>query len=193
MRLDEELRRKESRYGFETNFQLVCATVTMDQKEDYRAEIKNEKVISALEIAVQLPELYDYIHEKFPEYYNSTGGSYGRITDVKKMNEKRKSLRTPYTDRKNSTMSPNEFITPLVYGLQAILERVPESDGTARIQWKNNLNPMTFLSDNLEKIVSRYKELFPLCDYDPQKVGKAAESYSKALDLFKMAYAGLLD
>lgn len=58
---------------------------------------------------------------------------------------------------------------------------------------KNDLDPTVFLSDNLEKIINRYKEIFPLCEYDPQKIGKATASYNQALDTFKMAYAGLLD
>ena len=167
--------------------------VTMNQSEDYRAEIKNSEVISALEIAVQLPELYDSIYEKFPEYYNSTGGSYGRIIAVKKLNDKRKNFKAPFTGRKISTMSPDGFIIPLVYGLQALLDRTVNADGRVRIHWKNDLDPMTFLNDNLEKIVSRYKDILPLCDYDPQKVGKASASYTQAIDAFKMAYAGLLD
>lgn len=167
--------------------------VTMNQSEDYRAEIKNSEVISALEIAVQLPELYDSIYEKFPEYYNSTGGSYGRIIAVKKLNDKRKTFKAPFTGKKISTMSPDGFIIPLVYGLQALLDRTANADGTVRIHWKNDLDPMTFLNDNLEKIVSRYKDILPLCDYDPQKVGKASASYTQAIDAFKMAYAGLLD
>lgn len=167
--------------------------VTMNQTEDYRAEIKNSEVISALEIAVQLPELYDYIYEKFPEYYNSTGGSYGKISAVKKLNEKRKNIRTPFTGRKIATMSPDGFIIPLVYGLQSLLERTVSKDGISKIHWKNDLDPTVFLSDNLEKIINRYKEIFPLCEYDPQKIGKATASYNQALDTFKMAYAGLLD
>ena len=90
-------------------------------------------------------------------------------------------------------MSPDGFIIPLVYGLQALLDRTVNADGTVRIHWKNDLDPMTFLNDNLEKIVSRYKDILPLCDYDPQKVGKASASYTQAIDAFKMAYAGLLD
>ena len=167
--------------------------VTMNQSEDYRAEIKNPEVISALEIAVQLPELYDYIYEKFPEYYNSNGGSYGRIIAVKNLNDKRKSKKTPFTRKTISTMSPDGFIIPLVYGLQALLDRTDSADGMARIHWKNDLDPMTFLNDNLEKIINRYKDILPLCDYDPQKVGKAVASYTQAIDSFKMAYAGLLD
>lgn len=167
--------------------------ITMNQSEDYRVEIKNSEVISALEIAVQLPELYDYIYEKFPEYYNSTGGSYGRIIAVKNLNAKRKNIKTPFTSKKILTMSPDGFIIPLVYGLQALLDRTVNADGTARIHWKNDLDPMTFLNDNLEKIVGRYKDIIPLCDYDPQKVGKASASYTQAIDAFKMAYAGLLD
>lgn len=166
--------------------------VTMQQSEDYRAEIKNVEVISAFKIAAQLPELYDYIFEKFPELYNSNGGSYGRITAVKKLNEKRKECKAPYTGRKINVVSPDGFIIPLVYGLQAIMERCEASNGDMIIRWKNGIDPKTFLNENLEKIVDRYKDILPLCDYDPQKVGKATASYTQSIDAYKMAFAGLL-
>lgn len=67
--------------------------VTMGSSADYRAELKNPEVISAFKIAVQLPELYDYVYEKFPDLYNATGGLYGRINAVKKLNEKRKEFK----------------------------------------------------------------------------------------------------
>lgn len=80
---------------------------------------------------------------------------------------------------------------PLVYGLQALMERV-DVNGNTVIRWKEGIDPKTFLNDNLAKIVNRYKDILPLCDYDPQKVGKAAVSYTQSLDAYKMAFAGLL-
>lgn len=51
---------------------------------------------------------------------------------------------------------------------------------------------MPFLQQNLEKIVANYAGLFSMCDYDPQKLGKNAQSYTQALGAFKMALAGIL-
>lgn len=165
--------------------------VTMGSTADYRSETKNTEVISAFKIAVQLPELYDYIYEQFPDLYNATGGLYGRIIAVKSLNQKRKEFKTPFTDKQIEVLSPEGFIMPLVYGLQALMERVDENGNTV-IRWKTDVDPMTFLSNNLGKIVTRYKDILPLCDYDPQKVGKASASYTQALDAYKLAFAGLI-
>ena len=46
--------------------------------------------------------------------------------------------------------------------------------------------------NNLDKIVKNYAGILSLCDYDPQKVGKNPQSYTQALNWFKMAVAGIL-
>ena len=48
------------------------------------------------------------------------------------------------------------------------------------------------LRNNLGKIVKSYSGIISMCDYDPQKVGKNAQSYEQALGSFKMAIAGIL-
>lgn len=160
--------------------------VTIETNVDYKRELKNNEVCTAFKIAVELPELYDYIYEMFPRYYNAAGGSYGRITAVKALNEKRKDKVTPFTKKQIETVSPDGFIMPLVYGLQALME----NNGNNEIRWKQA--PMVFLHNNLEKIVAHYSGIFGMCDYDPQKIGKNSQSYAQALAGFKMAIAGIL-
>ena len=163
--------------------------VTVESSSDYKRELNNIEVESAFKIAVELPELYDYIFEMFPRLYNAAGGSYGRITAVKSLNEKRRDKVTPYTDKPIETVSPDGYIIPLVYGLQALMEN--KAVGKHReIRWKQP--PLLFLHNNLEKIVKRYIGIFGMCDYDPQKIGKNPQSYTQALDGFKMAAAGIL-
>ena len=160
--------------------------VTIETSADYKRELKNNEVCTAFKIAVELPELYDYIYEMFPRFYNAAGGSYGRITAVKTLNEKRKDKTTPFTEKEIETVSPDGFIMPLVYGLQALME----NNGNNEIRWKQA--PMVFLHNNLEKIVAHYAGIFSMCDYDPQKIGKNPQSYAQALAGFKMAIAGIL-
>lgn len=160
--------------------------VTIETSADYKRELKNNEVCTAFKIAVELPELYDYIYEMFPRFYNAAGGSYGRITAVKTLNEKRKDKTTPFTEKEIETLSPDGFIMPLVYGLQALME----NNGNNEIRWKQA--PMVFLHNNLEKIVAHYAGIFSMCDYDPQKIGKNPQSYAQALAGFKMAIAGIL-
>lgn len=163
--------------------------VTVETGEDYKRELRNPEVASAFKIAVELPELYDYIFEKFPELYNAAGGSYGRITAVKNLNNKIKNKVSPFTKTPIGTVSPDGYIVPLVYGLQALMEN-REINGRNKIRWTRP--PQAFLQENLGKIVAHYVGIFSMCDYDPQKIGKNSQSYAQALAGFKMAIAGIL-
>ena len=149
--------------------------VTTETSADYKREFKNNEVYSAFKIAVELPELYDCIYEVFPRLYNAAGGSYDRITTVKNPNEKCKDKTTPFEEKAIETLSPEGFIMPLVYGLQALME----NNGDNEIRWK--LPPMAFLFNNLEKIVAHYSGIFSMCDYDPQKIGKILKVMCKLL------------
>ena len=64
------------------------------------------------------------------------------------------------------------------------------ANGHKEITWAQP--PMAFLRSNLGKIVKYYSGIISICDYDPQKVGKNAQSYEQALAGFKMAVAGIL-
>lgn len=163
--------------------------VTAKNGEDYKHELHNKEVESAFQIAVELPELYDYIFEMFPSLYNAAGGSYGSIVAVKKLNDKRTDKKTPFTGKTIDKLSPDGFIVPLTYGLQALME-TKTVNGHTEIRWKQP--PMIFLHNNLDKIVKEYYGIFSMCDYDPQKIGKNTQSYKTALSAFKMAIAGLL-
>lgn len=168
---------------------MSSPTVTTETSSDYRRELANIEVLSALRITAQLPALYDYIYEVFPQLYNAAGGSYGRITAVKNLNANRREKVTPFFAKEVETMSPDGFITPLVYGLQALMEK-KTVDGHDQIQWCQS--PMEFLQTKLDKIVANYVGIFSMCDYDPQKIGKNPQSYVQALSAFKMALAGIL-
>lgn len=168
---------------------MSSPNVTAETGDGYKHELRNAEVSSAFRIAVELPALYDYIYEMFPKLYNAAGGSYGHITAVRSLNEKRKQITTPFSAREIETLSPDGYIVPLVYGLQALMEK-RVVNGHYEIHWRQP--PMPFLQQNLEKIVANYAGLFSMCDYDPQKLGKNAQSYTQALGAFKMALAGIL-
>lgn len=164
---------------------MTSPDVTMKTSVDYKRELKNVEVGSAFRLAVELPKLYDYIYGKFPELYNAADGKYGRITAVKKLNSTRKNKTTPFFGKQVEMLSPEGYIMPLVYGLQALMEN---RDG--KIVWKQS--PVEFLDDNLAKIVKSYSGIINMCDYDPQKVGKNLQSYEQALGAYKMALVGIL-
>ncbi len=164
--------------------------VTAKTGSDYKRELINSEVNSAFRIAVELPELYDYIYETFPALYNAAGGNYGRIGAVKKLNERIKVKSAPYSGKEISTLSPDGYIMPLVYGLQALMANSTSGSVNGEITW--TLPPMPFLHDNLARIVKHYYGIIGVCDFDPQKVGKSMQSYELALSGFKMALAGIL-
>ena len=168
---------------------MASPEVTIKSGSDYRRELKNVEVSSAFRLAVELPELYDYIYEKFPSLYNAADGKYGRITAVKKLNESRKDKKSPFLSRPIDILTPEGYIMPLVYGLQALMTK-KVTNGHTEIVWSQS--PTVFLQANLEKIVKYYSGIISICDYDPQKVGKNAQSYEQALAGFKMAVANIL-
>lgn len=163
--------------------------VTSKTSADYKRELKNIEVTSAFQIAVELPELYDYIYENFPSLYNAADGKYGRITAVKKLNTNRKEKKAPFSNRTIDMLSPEGYIVPLVYGLQALMIK-KNINGYNQIAWSQP--PLVFLHNNLSKIIKYYSGIISVCDYDPQKVGKNSQSYEQALAGFKMAIAGIL-
>ena len=72
---------------------------------------------------------------------------------------------------------------PLVYGLISLMERQQAADGGYVIRWKVT-DPLAFLKKNLAKVVEKYKGVFDVCDYDPQKVGKSTLSYDVTREAF---------
>ena len=163
--------------------------VTGIADDGYHAELLNEEVRSAFRVAVDLPDLYDYIYENFPKCYNANGGKFLAITACKELNKKRKNKVTPYKGKKIDIISPEGFVIPLFYGLQALLGK-REVNGKKEIYWTQP--PMSFLHDNFMVIVKDYMGNLELCSYDPQKVGKAQKVYDDALKTYKMSIAGLL-
>lgn len=161
--------------------------VTLIDENDSKHKLLNEEVASALQITVDLPELYDYIYENFPKLYNAAGGSYGRITAVKAMNKKKAPKFTPYLNKEIETSSPDGFIIPLVYGLQTLMKNTIVN-GKNTIIWAQP--PMPFLKENLGKIVEQYSLVINMCDFDPQKVGKAAQAYQMVSAAYKNVLNG---
>ena len=161
---------------------MSSADVTSQLSTDYKADLRNPMVMRAFRLVAQIPALYDYIYEQFPDLYNHAGGSYGNINAVRKLNEGRVKL-SPFSATPVSMLSPDGFIVPLVSGLTVLVD--PDT-----MTWK--ADPKSFLERNLGKIVERFAQILPPCDYDPQKVGKAKMSYSRVADAYTMALVGII-
>lgn len=145
-------------------------------------ELKNNEVSSALKIAADMPWLFDKIYELFPGYYD---GSYGKIGAVKSMFNKQNQYTTPFLNHKVERPVPDGFIYPLVWGLHALMRR---NDETGLIEWIID-DPVAFLNtDAFKNAIKQYSGIIQQSDYDPQKVGKGAFSYTGAENSIKLAY-----
>ncbi|WP_173923340.1 hypothetical protein [Agromyces sp. Marseille-P2726] len=165
---------------------MSSADVTGEIPGVYRRELSSRQVKSALEIASEMPALYDHIYATFPKIYNEQGGKYGRIIAVAKLNAGKRSKVTKYFGAKVDYNSPEGFIVPLVYGLKALMETTDE--GTVR--WRTP--PYPFLERSLPAVVKQFKLLLAPLQYDPQKVGKAPETYELAYNAFETEYLRLV-
>ena len=161
--------------------------VTIVDENDSKHKLLNDEVSSALQIAVDIPELYDYIYEKLPNLYNAAGGSFGKITAIKSMNSKKTPKLTPYLGKKVNTLCPDGFVMPLVYGLKTLMTNTT-INGKNTIVWSQP--PMSFLEKNLGKIVEQYSLVINMCDFDPQKVGKASQAYQMVVAAYKNVING---
>lgn len=149
---------------------------------NFKRDLKSAEVLSAFKITGDLPELFDLIYELFPDTYNSQDGKFGRIKEVKKMNGA-KVKTTKFTKRGIAWKYPEGYIVPLVAGLRALMAK----DESGILKWRV-ANPSQFIRDNFALVVSSYKGVIELVDYDPQKVGKAAAAYESAFSAFESAY-----
>ena len=133
---------------------------------EYRHELHNTQVGSALEIAAQIPRLYDRIYRQFPEAYNDGTGRFGGLAVVKQAKDLRSKPTTHFTDQPVNFSYPDGLIMPLVYGLRSLIERAP--DGTLR--WR--IDPDLFLDDCFQLIVKKYRVIMDAFRADRQKIGK---------------------
>jgi hypothetical protein len=146
-----------------------------------KRELRNNSVLSALEIAGQMPALYDLVYELFPDSYNKNDGKFGRITEVKKMNGA-KVKQTKFAKKGIAWKYPDGYVVPLIAGLEALLT----SSASGAVSWKTD--PAKFVRDNIDEIVDSYKSMIEMVGYDPQKVGKAAASYQAAFNAINLVY-----
>ena len=151
------------------------------QSGSTQRELKNQEVLSALEVACDLPKLFDRLYQKFPTLYS---GSYGKIGAVKNLMGSKTSFETPFFCEPTEKPVPDGFIYPLVVGLRALMER---DEATGNIRWLTN--PFEFIeSAPFENAVRTYSEVIQQSAYDPQKVGKGKASYTTAYQSIKLAY-----
>lgn len=147
---------------------------------EYRYELHNAQVGSALEIAAQFPLLYDRIYRMLPETYNAeTGGRFGGLTVVKQAKDLKTKPVTHFTSQPVNYSYPDGLIIPLVYGLMVLLERGP----SGMLQWR--VEPNAFLDQSFQAIVKKFRVVMDAYRADPQKIGKNEGVYTLVVDAFE--------
>lgn len=158
-------------------FERLMSSPEVTKERNGKRILEDARVKSALDVSARFPEIHDWITEHLPNAYNKSGGKFGRITAVKKMNpENRRQLpKTKFTQKQVSTSIPEGFLIPFVYGIGALIETTPGG----QVQWRQD--PIEFLSRNFDKLVADVAPLIQILDFDPQKFGKEKLTYDMAV------------
>lgn len=153
--------------------------VSKKSDEDYTYELTNSSIASALEIAGDLPALYDKIYADFPNAYNRDGGgAFGKLSVVKMAKDMRTPPTAHFTDQQVDYSYPDGLIMPLVYGLKALMK----ADEHGNLKWTTD--PYDFLDGHFGAIVKKYRVIIEAYRADPQKIGKNEGSYDYVVDAF---------
>jgi hypothetical protein len=157
----------------------------------YEYQILNDSVLSAIKIGASLPLLYDEIYKKFPEAYNKSGGSFGKISavrmfDAEKTGDKnpkylKSKPKTPFTKSEVLYTCPDGFLVPFIYGMRSLMKK---ENGI--ISW--SLDPYKFIQENMLQAMKSYRLAIELGDWDPQQVGKKISAYDFAESAIKNSF-----
>jgi hypothetical protein len=158
--------------------------VSTSVESGYEYELINDSIRSAIKIGASLPEIYDLLFEKFPDAYNKSGGSFGKISAVKlyaedKIGEKnpkylRTMPRTHFFKKEVHYTCPDGFLIPFLFGMRSLLS----VSGDGIISW--NVDPHEFIKKNLVTAMKSYRLAIELGNWDPQQVGKKISAYDFA-------------
>jgi hypothetical protein len=163
--------------------------ITKQVKGDIR-ELVHDGVKSAIALMRDIPRLFDLVYSDFPEAYLAASSGFGRINSVRIYESGKTGSKDPkYLSRPPRTKFyqteckydyPEGFIMPIMWGLRELMEFV---DG--KVQWTTKISPEKFLKDNLKGTLMVYFGFIQMGDYDPQRIGKTAASYTLIANDFK--------
>jgi hypothetical protein len=161
-----------------TRFERLMSSDGVTHESGGKSTLINSQVRSALEVAKDIPALFDRIYQRLPDDYNRGGGKFRRITAVKAMNPEnsRAQKRTKFTKTPVDTNIPEGFVVPCVYGLKGLMERDPDGN----VKWRTD--PSAFLERHLPQIVKQVSMFMAPMEFDPQKFGKEQVTYELAVN-----------
>lgn len=162
-------------------------------------QLKHATVESCLQIAGDLPRLYDLIYENFPRFYNDGTHRFGRRNVVKMYSpEKVKDLKTegkdasaytsirpvtPFFQRTSKDMKwkyPDAFIIPFVTGLSALM-KIEDN----KVVWAHE-NIDSVVLEQLEKAAPLFEGQLDAYDWDSQRLAKSPSSHKQAASYYRV-------
>jgi len=153
-------------------------------------ELHHAGVRSAIELLEDIPRLFDYIYEKFPDAYNNASPGFGRINSVRVWDPAKTKSRDPkylkhppltrFYRKECKYDFPDGFVMPLMWALSELMEYK-----NGKVSWKPGIDPFRFIDRNLDKTLTVYYGMIQMANYDPQKVGKTVASYHLVANDFK--------
>jgi hypothetical protein len=155
--------------------------VSLAVDDGTRKEIVNPQVISALKLAADLPDVYDSLYEHFPFAYNASGGRFGALDYVEKIDAGATPHKTRFFERQVDFKYPDGLLIPLMAGIRVLIGE--NLDGT--LYWKTD--PKVFVETKLTSIVNNYVNIIDSNDKNPQKLGKNVGNYRQTELLYKFA------
>jgi len=154
--------------------------IEKERKKNGNHDITDPLLISAFGMLGDLPKIYEYLYNQFPEAYNKTSPGFGRQSCVRMYDKDHKANKdtylrnapkTKYFSKECVYKYPDGFIMPIFASLSTMME-VKNN----KLVWK--VEPFQHIADNLNSWVSAYYHSFiTTFKHDPQKCGKTSGVY----------------
>lgn len=154
---------------------LESHDVSHEIEEGFRKKIFNERVMSALRLAADIPRVYDHIYAEFPNAINANKKAFGSWATVKHDDE---GYKTKFYGHQTKYSYPDGYIYPLL----SLLGNLVEEDEAGLLHWSED--PVDFFEENLTKKADQYANFIEMLAKNPQIVGKSLPTYKSVQVLF---------
>lgn len=154
---------------------LESPEVSHEIEEGFRKEIVNERVMSALRLAADIPRIYDYIYAEFPNAMNASKKAFGGWATVKHDDA---GFKTKFYGETTKYSYPDGYIYPLL----SLLRYLVEDDEEGLLRWKQD--PIEFFETHLTNKADQYANYIDMLAKNPQIVGKSLPTYKSVQALF---------
>lgn len=121
-------------------------------------------------------ELRDHIYATLPDAYNSTGGKFGRLTDV---GERKKVEKLPFSEEMSKHKIPSAFIYPLLAAFRALLDCKGD-----KCSWVTD--PVKFYDSIKVELAERIVDE-AIQFRNPTKMGKNKGTWGRCYDLVRLS------